>query len=81
MLGLLSSRNTPLACGKSPAELLLGRSLRDGVPRYPDQSNKTTVQEKVCDIRGKEKTLYDQHAKDLKPMDVNTRVRVRSRLY
>ena len=30
--GLLILRNTPLACGKSPAQLMFGRSLRDNLP-------------------------------------------------
>jgi hypothetical protein len=32
--GLLAIRNFPLLCGKSPAELLLGRTLHDCLPRY-----------------------------------------------
>ena len=31
--GLLIIRNTPLSCGKSPAQLLMGRELRDNLPR------------------------------------------------
>ena len=33
--GLLTIRNTPLTCGKSPAELLMGRQLNDNLPRLP----------------------------------------------
>ena len=34
--GMLAIRNTPLSSGKSPAQLLLGRSLRDSLPRFPN---------------------------------------------
>ena len=34
--GMLAIHNTPLSIGKSPAELLLGRSLRDFPPRLPN---------------------------------------------
>ena len=37
--GLLSIRNTPLACGASPAELLMNRQLNDILPRLPAKMN------------------------------------------
>ena len=37
--GLLAIRNTPLACGASPAELLMNRQLNDNLPRVPASTN------------------------------------------
>ena len=37
--GLLSIRNTPLACGASPSELLMNRQLNDNLPRIPSLMN------------------------------------------
>ena len=64
--GLLAIRNTPLLCGKSPAELLLGRTLHDSLPRYPSPTtldNETKA--KILDIKKKEKDTYDQHTTPL----------------
>ena len=47
--GLLIIRNTPLSCGKSPAELLTGHKLRDNLPRVLDiqnQPDRDLVQER-----------------------------------
>ena len=34
--GLLAYRSTPLACKFSPAQLLMGREIRNSVPVWPD---------------------------------------------
>ena len=34
--GLLAIRNTPLQCGFSPAQLLMGRTLQDNLPNFQD---------------------------------------------
>lgn len=47
-MGLLSIRNTPLACGASPAELLMNRQLQDNLPRLP--SNMFTNEHKQRDL-------------------------------
>ena len=39
--GLLILRNTPLACGKSPAELLMGRRLRENMPSINEEKFKS----------------------------------------
>ena len=60
--GLLAIRNNPLLYGKSPAELLLGRTLHDSLPRYPGPTrldNETKA--KILDLKKKEKDIYDQH--------------------
>ena len=79
--GLLAIRNTPLLCGKSPAELLLGRTLHDSLPRYPGPTtidNETKA--KILDIKKKEKDTYDQHTTPLPPLHTGTRVAIRSRV-
>ena len=40
--GLLILRNTPVHCGKSPAQLLFGHSLRDNVPRLTEMKSNVT---------------------------------------
>jgi hypothetical protein len=74
---LLAIRNSPLLCGKSPAELLLGRTL----PRYPGPTtldNETKA--KILDLKKKEKDTYDQHTTPLPPLQIGTRVAIRSRV-
>ena len=47
--GLLILRDTPLACGKSPAELLMGRKLRDNMPSINEEklSDRDLVTERL----------------------------------
>ena len=77
--GLLAIRNTPLLCGKSPAKLLLGRTLHDSLPRYPDPAMlDNATKEKILDLKTKEKDRYDQNATTLPPHQAGTRAVVRS---
>ena len=79
--GLLSIRNTPLLSGKSPAELLLGRTLHDSLPCYPGPATlDNEMKEKILDLKKKEKNTYDQHATLLPPLQPGTRVAIRSRV-
>ena len=79
--GLLAIRNTPLLSGKSPAELLLGRTLHDSLPRYPGPATlDNETKEKILDLKKKEKNTYDQHATLLPPLQPGTRVAIRSRV-
>jgi hypothetical protein len=58
---LLTIRNTPLSCGKSPAELLLGRQLNDNMPRLPAQMNSKEPEKRdMMAERYKQKTYHDQ---------------------
>ena len=59
--GLLVIRNTPLSCGKSPAELLLGRKLRDNLPEIScqDVSGEAQVR-KVAEERQNQKEYHDR---------------------
>ena len=59
--GLLVMINTPLSCGKSPAELLLGRKLRDNLPEIncQDVSGEAQVR-KVDEERQNQKEYHDR---------------------
>ena len=59
--GLLVIRNTPLSCGKSPAELLLGRKLRDNLPEINCQDVGGEAQvRKVAEERQNQKEYHDR---------------------
>ena len=59
---LLSIRNTPLSCGRSPAELLMNRTLRDNMPRLPTLTNtKTAGSRDLMAERNKQKQQHDKH--------------------
>ena len=81
-MGLLELRNTPRADGKSPAEILLGRTLRSPLPshrrNFAPQWNKTIREwdEKRARTKQAVKRRYDKHAKRLTPLQVQDEVRV-----
>ena len=51
---VLAIRNTPLLSGKSPAELLLGRTLHDYLPRYPGPATlNNEMKAKILDLKKK----------------------------
>ena len=58
MKGLLFLRNTPLKCGKSPAELMMGRILRDNLPRL--QPTTSPKQRPVSQERIDAKRFHDR---------------------
>ena len=81
---LLQYRNTPLrGVDKSPAELALGRQLRDTLPlprsRYkisPHWAQYLNKRERtMSEANNKIKSNYDQHARNLHPLDIGDRVR------
>ena len=76
--GMLAIRNTALLSGKSPAELLLGRTLHDSLPRYPGLA--TLDNDTKAKTKKKEKNTYDQHATLLPSLQPGTRVAIRSRV-
>ena len=82
--GMLAIRNTPLSCGKSPAQLLFGRQLHDFLPRFPNPKEEfltlTTRGRKILPAKKKEKLYYDQHTKVLPPLQPGSRVAIRSRV-
>ena len=69
-LPLLEYRNTPLPCGYSPAQLLMGRRLHSVLPSTnqqltPAQVNIEKVRENMLALQEKSKFYYDQKAKPL----------------
>ena len=74
-LALLAYRSTPLENGYSPAQLLMGRNLRNSVPVLPNQlnpkqPNSAQLKEREKERRGKQKQNFDRRhrATDLKPL-------------
>lgn len=70
-LALLNYRSSPLINGRSPAELLMNRTLRTRVPRV-----KATLP--VRTAQSQQKRYYDREAHDLPPLKVGNVVRLRS---
>ena len=84
---LLQHRNTPLQdVGSSPAQILFGRTLKDFLPKLPDNLQIRPEWEKTLDDR--EKALrrrhiitaekYDEHVRELEPLQVRTHVSVQN---
>ena len=71
--GQLSIRNTPLACGASPAELLMNRQLNDNLPRMPSLMN--TNQPKSRNLLAERTVQKQQHDRKIfnKTRDISTR--------
>ena len=60
--GMLILRNSPLKGGKSPAQLLFGRQLKDNLPSLPSNlANREIVKRDVVLERQKSKDYYDRH--------------------
>jgi len=79
-LAILDYRNTPLACGQSPAQLLMSRRLRStlttsGKQLSPRQTSRSFRQKRL-EYKNKQKTYYDRLSKPLKPLDVGEAVRI-----
>ena len=80
--GMLAIRNTPLSSGKSPAQLLLGRFLRESLPRLPNPKQEfltPDIRRRILHNKSKEKRNYDQQSKGLSPLHLGSRVAIRSR--
>ena len=78
-------RNTPLRdTDKSPAQLVLGRQLRDSIPMFkdfykPDNHCGATLRERERDmikVGNRQKEAYDIHAKQLPHLRVGTEVAI-----
>ena len=80
-IGLLEYRNTPLAIGYSPAELLVGRQLRSLIPTsgsklIPKSIPVKTVRDKLQMVKQKSKRHFDKNAKSLIPLEIGDSVRI-----
>jgi hypothetical protein len=80
-LSFLEYRNTPLECGYTPAQLLLGRRTKSILPitkhsLKPKTVNDNTIRCKMSQLKAKQKTNYDRQAKPLKPLLINDPVRI-----
>uniref|UniRef100_A0A3B5R1Y6 Integrase catalytic domain-containing protein n=1 Tax=Xiphophorus maculatus TaxID=8083 RepID=A0A3B5R1Y6_XIPMA len=62
-LALLSYRTAPLACGFSPAELLMGRKLRSTLPHLSLKTNTKQLTGKQTALKQKQKENYDKTAR------------------
>jgi len=61
--GLLILRNTPLQCGKSPAQLLFEHNLRDNIPRFTE--GRSNVTRDICKERCSSKEYHDRRTPQL----------------
>ena len=80
--GMLAIRNTLPSSGKSPAQLLLGRSLRDSLPRLPNPKKEfltPDTRRRILHNKSKEKRNYDEHSNGLSPLHPGSCVAIRSR--
>lgn len=73
-LAILNYRATPLDCGKSPAELLMGRKLRTRLPTCPLLHSQDTP---LSPQKLQQKYYYDKTARPLEPLEQNDVVRLR----
>ena len=83
-LALLSYRNTPMECGFSPSQLLMGRRLRSPLPILPDALKPEwppldTFRKREEESRVKIKENYDRRhgVRSLPPLKVNQRAHVK----
>ena len=80
-ISILEYRNTPLDCGYSPNQLLMGRRTKSILPTtdkqlQPIQIDPEKVRNSMAQAKGKQKQYYDRTAKPLPPLNLNEYVRV-----
>ena len=76
--GLLILRNTPLGCGKSPAELLMGRKLRDNIPFIEPETQNITRD--LVRERKEQKKYFDQKSASKRNMRSTGQFRINQRV-
>jgi hypothetical protein len=81
---MLELRNTPRADGRSPAQIVFGRSMRSLIPvHYSAYAREWGEKAKQCDekaahIREKARDRYDARARSLKPLQIGDNVRIQN---
>lgn len=75
-LALLSYRTAPLACGASPAELLMGRKLRTTLPHIPLGMSNKGLFKKQQQLKLKQKENYDKSTRRLEALLKDDAVRI-----
>ena len=60
MKGLMIIRNTPLQCGKSPAQLIFNKTLEDNLPRLHNQNISQNYYRDLGKERAQQKATYDK---------------------
>ena len=80
--GIIELRNTPQACGLSPAQIVFGHPMRSNVVthhrayRQEWKKGRTEADQKAATLRAKAKKRHDEHAKRLPVLKIRTVVRV-----
>jgi len=75
-LALLSYRSSPPACGYSPAELLMGRKIRNRIPRLSDHINVCGGGVVNTKFQNSTRSYYNKSAKEIKPLKHGDIVRI-----
>lgn len=80
-ISLLEYRNTPLDCGYTPAQLMMGRRTKSILPitenlLKPQTIPPSVVIKKETQSKSKQKEFYDRNSKPLPPFKVNDSVRI-----
>ncbi|XP_060557421.1 uncharacterized protein K02A2.6-like [Ruditapes philippinarum] len=80
-LAFLEYRNTPLNCGYSPAQLLMGRRLKSILPSTNEQLkpsfiNQKSVRKSLQENKVTQKNYYDKSSRSLPPLNKDDSCRV-----
>ena len=80
--GILQHRNTPAAGGRSPAQIVFGRSVRDALPahrrRFAPEWHRVAdrAEVRLSERQQRADDLYNSQARDLTPLAVDNQVAV-----
>ena len=75
-IAMLNYRSTPLECGKSPAELLMGRKIRTRLPMLLRETPDMETKSKIDKIRHRQKVNYDKGTRELPQLEGGDSVRI-----
>lgn len=82
-IGILEYRTTPLECGLSPSQLLMGRRLRSILPSThellkPQTADSQRIHDSFALSHDRQKKYHDISSKPLKPLHTGATVRIRN---